>query len=546
MARTPLFNDFSHTVRIALFAERERISTAEALERAAELEEQAAPRRATRREFLAGVGCAAAAGVLAAFAAPPGTVYANAGSPSIGIVGAGLAGLACADTLQAAGIRATVYEASTVVGGRCKSLAGVFPGRTIELGGEFIDQSHTTILKDVQRFGLTRLNLFKTAGEVVYRIDGQTVPESVIVDLFRDVLHQMQRDARLVTSDLNARSPFTAADRRLDTTNLEAYLVSIGSDALLVKAIRSVFGGEYGQPIHLQSCLNFLLFVKLSRSRHIHWFGATNAERFTVVEGNDAIARGLAGDLQPGQIQFGMNLKAVRKATDGRIALTFEPQTERTHDAVVLAIPATVIRSRVSLHPNLGIAPQTRAAIDRLQYGDNTKTMYQFTSDQPFADQFDGDGTSYTDDAALPNLQVTFPSKAGAGDPTRPVIVDYAFGQRGRNQQHADPDGELFLQDLDEVFPGAGDTAQRHGNGNLFFVRKHWPTDPHTLGSYTCNQPGYFTEMEGWLVEPAGNLLFAGEHTDSFHDFQGFLEGAAASGERAADLLLDRLRHGAL
>jgi monoamine oxidase len=51
---------------------------------------------------------------------------------------------------------------------------------------------------------------------------------------------------------------------------------------------------------------------------------------------------------------------------------------------------------------------------------------------------------------------------------------------------------------------------------------------------------GYFTEMEGWLAEPAGNLFFAGEHTDSFHNFQGFLEGAASSGERAADLLLDR------
>ena len=85
MARTPLFHDFSHTVRIALFAARERISTAEAIERAAALEERAAPRRTTRREFLAGVGCAAAAGVLAAFAAPRGTVYANAGSPSIGI-----------------------------------------------------------------------------------------------------------------------------------------------------------------------------------------------------------------------------------------------------------------------------------------------------------------------------------------------------------------------------------------------------------------------------------------------------------------------------
>ena len=47
-------------------------------------------------------------------------------------------------------------------------------------------------------------------------------------------------------------------------------------------------------------------------------------------------------------------------------------------------------------------------------------------------------------------------------------------------------------------------------------MRKHWPSDPNALGSYTCKQPGYFTEMEGWLAEPAGNLFFAGEHTDSF------------------------------
>jgi hypothetical protein len=65
---------------------------------------------------------------------------------------------------------------------------------------------------------------------------------------------------------------------------------------------------------------------------------------------------------------------------------------------MVLAIPATVIRDRVALHSNLGIAPQTRSAIGRLQYGDNTKTMYQFTSDRPFATQLGGDGTSYTTD----------------------------------------------------------------------------------------------------------------------------------------------------
>jgi monoamine oxidase len=177
-------------------------------------------------------------------------------------------------------------------------------GRTIELGGEFIDQSHKTILKIVRRLGLTQLNLFKTAGEVVYRIDGQIFPERVIVDLFRDSVHQMHQDARTVIAGLNARLAFTSNDRRLDTTNLEEYLVSIGADPVLVKAIQSVYGGEYGQPIHLQSCLNLLLFVKLSRSPHIHWFGATNAERFTIIEDNDAIAKGLAD--ASGSVRFSL------------------------------------------------------------------------------------------------------------------------------------------------------------------------------------------------------------------------------------------------
>ena len=72
------------------------------------------------------------------------------------------------------------------------------------------------------------------------------------------------------------------------------------------------------------------------------------------------------------------------------------------------------------------------------------------------------------------------------------------------------------------------------------------PPESNMLGSYTCNQPGYFTTMEGWLGEPVGNLAFAGEHTDSFHNFQGFIEGAAQSGIRAAEYFLNRIRHGLL
>jgi monoamine oxidase len=556
MARGPLFHQFSRTIRIAWFAERNRISTSEALERVAEVQGEA-ERQRTRREFLGDVARAAAAGALASVAGPLDSASAkpgsgNGGIPSIAIVGAGLAGHTCADRLREAGVLATVYEAApNRVGGRVRSLPGVFPGRTIELGGELIDYSHATILGYVRRFGLTRVDLFDTAEDVLYRIDGATLPESRIIDGFRDVVLRMKEDMRSVMSDISAKNFDPApgsADVRLDNTNLHEYLEQLGADDVLIKAIQSVFGGEYGQAIHLQSCLNFILFAKLTRSKsRIVYFGANNAERYAVAEGNEAFATGLRDDLVDagGSVEGGMTLTALRRRTDGRYVLSFG-KTQRTHDAVVLAIPATVIRAKVVLDASLGIALQTRAAIAGLQYGDNTKTMFQFGSNEPFA-ALGGDGTAYASDPALPNVQVVFPSKTAASgaDPTTPVMVDFGFGERGRLLPSVDPDGTGFLGGYDEIFPGAAAAAIPLLNGELF-ARAHWPSDPNALGSYTCNQPGYFTTMEGWLGEPAGNLAFAGEHTDSFHNFQGFIEGAAQSGTRAAEYLLERIRKGQL
>ena len=554
MPRSPLFDQFSRTIRVAWSAERMKISTCEVLELAAEARAEA-ERRRSRREFLGGVMRVAASGAVATVAGPlaPALAKPRDGSRSIAIVGAGMAGLACADHLRQAGILGDCLRGGAErVGGRVRSISGIFPGRTIELGGEFIDYWHAAILRYVRRFDLTRIDLFDTAEDVLYRIDGLTYPESTIIDAFRDVVQRMKKDMRSVTSGISARnfdSAPNSADRRLDNTNLQEYLEQIGAANVFIKAIQSVFGGEYGQEIHKQSCLNFILFAKLTRSKsRIVYFGANNAERYTIAEGSDALAQRLRDDFVAagGFVQGGMNLTALKKAADGRYVLTFEGGTTSIHDGVVLAIPATVIRERVTLDETLGIPPQTQAGIAGLQYGDNTKTMFQFGSIQPFA-VLGGDGTAYTTDPMLPDVQVAFPSKTAArgADPMRPVVVDYGFGERGRFLPTLDPDGMGFLRGYNDIFPGAAAAAVPLLNGELF-ARAHWPSEPNALGSYTCNQPGYFTTMEGWLGEPVGNLAFAGEHTDSFHNFQGFIEGAAESGIRAAEYFFNRIRNGQL
>jgi monoamine oxidase len=554
MSRHPLFDQFSRTIRLAWFAERTKISTGEALERAADGRDQA-QRRRSRREFLGDTARVAASGALATVAGPFGVAQASPikAGRSIAVVGAGIAGLACADRLREEGILATIYEAASErLGGRVRSLPGTFPGRTVELGGEFIDYWHATILRYVHRFDLTRIDLFDTAAEVLYRIDGVTYHEAAIIDAFRDVVQRMKSDMRSVTSGISARNFDPApdsADRRLDNTNLQEYLEQLGAADVLIKAIQAVFGGEYGQEIHRQSCLNFILFAKPTRSRsRIVYFGANNAERYAIAEGNEALAQGLGDSLVAagGVLRTGMSLAGLSKASDGRYVLTFADGTTSRHDAVVLAIPATIIRARVALSANLGIDARTRAAIANLQYGDNTKTIFQFASNLPFT-AAGGDGTAYAADLTTPNVQVSFPSKTSApgADRMKPVIVDYGFGERGRLLPAADPDGTGFLTGYDVIFPGAAAAAELLPNGALF-ARAHWPSEPNALGSYTCNQPGYFTTMEGWLGQPAGNLAFAGEHTDSFHNFQGFIEGAAVSGIRAAQYLVDRIRKGLL
>ena len=68
-------------------------------------------------------------------------------------------------------------------------------------------------------------------------------------------------------------------------------------------------------------------------------------------------------------------------------------------------------------------------------------------------------------------------------------------------------------------------------------VRQHWPTMPFALGSYACYRPGQaaFSGSEG-VAE--GRLHFCGEHTSV--DFQGYMEGGAESGARAArEILVD-------
>ncbi|HET8852700.1 MAG TPA: FAD-dependent oxidoreductase, partial [Ktedonobacteraceae bacterium] len=86
------------------------------------------------------------------------------------------------------------------------------------------------------------------------------------------------------------------------------------------------------------------------------------------------------------------------------------------------------------------------------------------------------------------------------------------------------------LQQLERVFPGI--SAYYTGKAALSY-----PTgDPYLLGSYACWRVGQYTLFGGYEGVRQGPVHFAGEHCSV--EFQGFMEGAAREGARAAQEIL--------
>jgi len=557
MARSPLFDSVRRALAVAKFCDDKGLSTQEGLSR---LEEAAGRRALTRRTMLKGAAAVGAAVGLSGTRA-----FAQTG-PRIAIIGAGMAGLACADRLRAKGYSAVLYEANSRVGGRVHSERAKFPGQVAELGGELIDNLHKTMLAYANEFNLLKEDLGKAPGAKTFFFKGRHYTEAEVVDEYRQLKPRLRADLQSLS---NAPTFFahTAADEALDNVDLATYLSTRGAGLPLIQAVLAeAYVAEYGLEPAQQSSLNMLLFLHADNSSKFREYGVFSDERYHLVGGNDAIATNIRARL-PGPVNFGAELTRLSKNAFGKYELYFRgASAPELADAVVCTIPFSVLRN-VTLDASLGLSADKLRAINTLGYGANAKLMIGFNG-RPWVEQ-GRNGLIYSDLADVQTTWETNFSRAGATS----ILTDYSGGARAVAQQrpppplgstsscnncHNGPGGffdiddfllqehaDAFLSGLDQVLPGAKARATKV-NGKYVLARGHWLPQRYSRGSYTCYLPGQFTQVAGLEGQSAGALKFAGEHANSFYEWQGFMEGACLSGIAAADELLADIKAGRL
>ncbi|MBA3348035.1 MAG: FAD-dependent oxidoreductase [Actinobacteria bacterium] len=514
MARTPLAGGLTDVVA----------AVAEASRRGVEVEQVVEEHRTTRRRFVAQAGAATLGLTALGRFAPPARA---AGAPRIVIVGAGLAGLNCAYQLAGAGYRAEIHEGSDRIGGRCWTHRGAFAdGQIVEHGGELIDQSHNQIRNLAQGLGLKLDNLLRAeqnGTELRGWFDG--APYSY-AEMTADIKAAWQK----IHSDVSAASYpttfeiSTARGRQLDNMSILEWIDETfegGTSSRIGQLLDVAYNIEYGAESGDQSSLNLLYLLGYSGQGQFRVFGPSN-EKYHVAGGNDQITDRLAAAL-PGQITTGSELVAVRRNSSGTYALTFVQASGTktvTADKVVLALPFSILRSSVDIS-KAGFEPRKLTAIREQGMGTNSKLHVQFTS--RFWQAQGANGDTFSDTGYQNTWDVSRGQAGNSG-----ILVDYTGGTIGASFGSGTPAARAkqFLAQVEPVLPGA--TKAWNGRATI----DYWTGNRWSKGSYAYWKVGQYQRFAGIEGRRQGNCLFAGEHTSV--DFQGYLNGAVETGERAA------------
>lgn len=429
------------------------------------------------------------------------------------IVGAGLAGLACASEMHHAGYSVQVFEARNRLGGRARSERMPRTGLVVDAGGELIGANHPTWLTYAERFHLPLIEV----------VDADSPPTAALLGCeeisgLRATLVWLQLDSlcrRMVddAANINAAEPWKSPNAAaLDSMTLADFAAKQRLSQLAQLAFRAECSTNNGNEPAQTSYLSTLAVIKAHGLKRF-W---TDTERFRCKGGTAQLAERLASTLPAERIQLNTPLSEIdTSAQPARVRTAAGARYEA--DDVVLAVPPSVwdkIRFTPGLPP--GLRPQMGqnikylAGLDRRYWKGRSLNLL---SDGPL-------GSSWEQTDRQP--------------PTAPTVLSTVAGGAavdGVRNTPAEKRLNGFRADFERMAPG----FRTHLLHDELY---DWVGDPWSRGSYSNAAPGQVTELWPILHAGLGRLHFAGEHASP--GFEGYMEGALQSGVTVAHRLAQR------
>jgi monoamine oxidase len=431
------------------------------------------------------------------------------------VVGAGLAGLTAAHELAGAGAAITVLDARDRIGGRVWTVReGFAGGQHGELGGEFIDDNHARMRALATRYGLELVQVLRRGFTHRFRPPGEEIqvsrcgPWEALSNLLAPLVRHYKAARGREDSD---------TVREIATYSLRHWLREQDAPPdvhAMVDSIRGFFLAE------AEDLSVLPVVAQLAETG-----SPAQTPVFRIVGGNDRLLEALIADT-PARLLLQHHVRAVAQAGDRVVVRSTDDQgllQEIECDAIVLTLPASTLRD---LEITPALPDDQRRAIARVQYGRATKAVVQCACKGLSARR----AQAFATDGPLGAFwDATEGQLSGSHS-----IINFLGGGKASPQlaQRARSGGSRLLSELCWLgLAGAPGTASHVVT---------WEEDPFARGGYAFADPGFDPACKTLLSRRAGRVVFAGEHTSA--DFQGYMEGAVESGERAAAEVIRDIR----